>query len=334
MTLFEQLKLLPKIELHVHLDGSVNKDVALSLINEKYNIQELEDLMVLNNKAESLTEYLEKFDFPISLMQDEKSIEQIATTLAKDLKEDNVIYAEVRFAPMFHTKKGLTQLQVVESVIKGIKKVKGININLILCCMRNASRKDNLETIEVAKKLLNKKVVAVDLAGDENKYSLNEFSYLFDELQKHNIPYTIHAGEIDNLDGLEEAISFNPTRIGHGVIAYKSQKLMNLIKNNDITLEICPTSNIQTNLFDSILEHPIYHLYKEGLNVTINTDNRTVSDTNLLNEYCKLVNNFPLTIQDIINMNVKAINASFLSEKEKSKLMTNYLDLVKQVLEN
>ncbi len=334
MTLFEQLKLLPKIELHVHLDGSVRKEAALSLTNGKYNIQELEDMMVLNSKTADLSDYLTMFDFPISLMQDESSLELIATEFAKDLKEDNVIYAEVRFAPMCHTKKGLSQLKVVESVIRGIKKVKGININLILCCKRNASQDDNLKTVEVAKKLFHKKVVAVDLAGDEIKYPTEDFKYIFDVLKENDIPYTIHAGEVDNLESLESAIMMSPKRIGHGVICYKSQKLMNLIKNNDITLEICPTTNIQTNIFESILEHPIYHLYKEGIKVTVNTDNRTISDTNLLNEYCKLVNNFPFTIHDIIAMNVTAINASFLEEKEKSKLLANYLDLVKQVLDD
>ena len=250
---------------------------------------------------------------------------RIAQELVLDLKDDNVIYAEVRFAPLLHTKKGLSKEEVVEAVLEGLKD-NDLKVNLILCMMRHFSFEDNLKTIELASKYLDKGVIAVDLAGAEAKYPTANFERLFQIAKDKNIPFTIHAGEADGKDSILSAISFKTKRIGHGVGCIEDNEVLNLIKENNITLEVCPTSNIQTNIFENYYDHPIKKLYDMDILVTINVDNMTVSNINLTQEYEKLVQNFNFTLEDLKKMNINAINAAFLSDelKEKYRKIINF----------
>ena len=305
------LKEIPKVELHVHLDGSVRYET----LKEFKNITK-EDVMC--NNCKNLSEYLTKFDLPIEIMQTKEILTRVAKELVEDLKKDNVIYAEVRFAPVLHTK-NLSLEEVVEAVLLGLKD-KDLKVNLILCMMRNSSFLENKKIIDLTYKYLNKGVVAIDLAGDERAYKTNNFKDLFKIINDLNIPFTIHAGEGDGI-----AINFNAKRIGHGVRCIEDEKVINLIKEKNITLEVCPTSNIDTNMFDYI-NHPIKKLYDQNVLVTINTDNRTVSNITLTKEYEKLNKNFEFKIEDFRKMNINSINASFLSEEEKNKYINKFYE--------
>lgn len=313
----DKIKNLKKIELHLHLDGSINLELMQKLTN--LGLNDLKKQTIANKKCQDLKEYLTKFDLPISLMQTKENLTLIAKQLVNDLALENVIYAEIKIALMSHTKKGLTYDEIIEAVLKGLKTNKQVKTNLILCMRRGYPEDINIKTIETAYKYLNKGVVAIDLVGDEKQYKLKNYLKLFQIAKEKGIPFTIHAGEVDSLD-LQEVLTLNPTRIGHGVKCIDNFKILKQIKEKNILLEICPTSNIQTKAFETYTNHPIKTLYDNKINISINTDNRTVSNINLTNEYLKLINNFNFTINDLKKINLNSINYTFLTPKEKISL--------------
>ena len=320
--LIEKIEKMPKVELHLHLDGSI----PVSYVKENYNLtnEQIENKMIASQKCKDLNDYLTCFDYPISIMQTKEEIKNITIELLKQLKSQNVVYVEIRFAPQFHTRNGLTQEEVVKTVIEAKESV-DIKSNLILCIMRGKDNmKQNYETIDIAKKYLGKGVCAVDLAGAEALYKTKEYKKIFEYARENNIPFTIHAGEADGAESVKSAIEFGAKRIGHGVRVIEDAKLEEYIKENKIVLEVCPTSNIQTCICNSYATHPISKLYGDGVLVTINTDNMTVSNTNLSNEYFNLVNETKITLEDINKMNKTAINAAFLTEEEKKELLEKY----------
>lgn len=317
------LRVMPKVELHVHLDGSVNLDLISSLSGDNFDI--IKEKMVAPDKCADLKDYLERFDYPCDFMQSKDNLELVAKNLLNDLKKENVIYAEVRFAPLKHMNNGLSINDVIDSVINGFKD-NDLKVNLILCMMRNDSFEDNMKVIETAKNYLNKGVCAVDLAGDEAHYPTGDFKDLFKVSKDYGIPFTIHAGEADGASSVESAIDFGAKRIGHGIRCLEDNDLVNQIIDKNIHLEVCPTSNIQTNVVNSISEHPIRKLFDLGVNLSINTDNRTVSNTSLTNEYTLLRDNLNFDINDFIKCNINAINSSFLSNDDKVKLKEKYMN--------
>lgn len=306
-----------KIELHVHLDGSVRPKTVSELLN--YDIKDVKNKMMVTSDTKDLTEYLTKFDLPIKAMQTKDNLKRIARELALDLKDDDVIYAEVRFAPILHTKEGLSLDEVVSSVLEGIKSVNEIKVNLILCMMRGFSYEDNLKTIMVTKKFLNKGVVGLDLAGDEKKYQTINYKDLFMIAKDNNIPFTIHAGEADTSKSVLDAINFGAKRIGHGIAIVNDEKILNLVKEKNVFLEVCPTSNVDTKAVLSYEKHPIKDLFLKGVKVTVNTDDRTVSNITLSKEYEKLKEYFNFSDEEFLQMNLNAISSSFMNEDEKTR---------------
>ena len=307
-----------KIELHVHLDGSIRPTTISELLD--ISLEEAIKLSTVSNKTNSLKEYLDKFDIPLKIMQTKENLERVAFELAQDLQKDDVIYAEIRFAPNKHLKSGLTLDEVVTAILKGLSQVP-IKTNLILCMMRGDSYEQNLKVIKLAKKYLNHGVVAIDLAGSEASYPVNLYQELFEIAQKENIPFTIHAGEADGPLSVINAINLGAKRIGHGVRAIESEKALKLIKEKNITLEVCPKSNLDTNMYEKLSNHPIKKLYDMGLLVTINTDNRTVSNTNLTKSYQDLQEVFSFTKQDFLKMNENALQSAFLNQAEIEELL-------------
>lgn len=318
----EEINQLPKVELHLHLDGSVSLELASKLLN--VSIIELKDKMIAKNKCKDLSEYLTKFSLPISLMQTKENLILIAKDLVDSLAKENVIYAEIRFAPQFHTQNGLTYKEIVSAVLLGLNSNPYIKVNLILCLMRGANEKNNLETIKVAKQFLNKGVCAIDLAGDEKLYPTSDYAHYFKLANKNNIPYTIHAGESRDASEVDIAINLGAKRIGHGIHCIESQNTLKLIKEKNILLEICPTSNIQTNAIDTYNNHPIRELYNMNIPLNINTDNRTVSNITINQEYLKLHDIFNFQKVDFNKINIDAINHAFLSNKEKEQLLKTF----------
>lgn len=321
---------IPKVELHVHLDGSVRLETLSELSG--LTLEDTFHQAVVPKNCESLSDYLTCFDLPIQVMQTRENLVRIAQELGEDLKRENVIYAEVRFNPLAHTKEGLTKEEVVDAVLEGFAKV-DIPINLILCMMRSASLEENSEVIMLARQYWNQGVVALDLAGDESKYPTSDFATLFEIVRNVGIPFTIHAGESASFESVKSAIQMGARRIGHGIHAIEDEETLQLLKDKNILLEMCPTSNIHTKAVNTIKEHPFWQCYQMHIPISINTDNRTVSFTNLSKEYQTLAQTFPVTFKDFCAMNTQAIAASFLEDEQKVKLQRTIDNYLKQFSE-
>ena len=310
----ERLLRMPKVELHVHLDGSISLDLL-----SKWSCLPLDEVRekIISQNDSSLKEYLAHFDFINEYLQTKKSLELASFMLGKELERENVVYAEIRFAPLLHTKNGLTINEVIDSVLLGLSNCK-IKTNLILCMLRGYSKEENYMVIEAANRYLGKGVVAVDLAGDEGNIPFTKSEYFFSMCKFANIPTTIHAGEVLTRD-IKDVIKYTK-RIGHGIKIADSIELMNLVKEHDLLLEVCPNSNIDTKNIDSYTNHPIKKLFNYGIKLCINTDNRTVSNISLTDEYINLVNILGFTYDDLVKMNLNAIDGAFISESEKDEL--------------
>lgn len=311
------IKKLKKVELHVHLDGSLDVETFSTLT--KVDLTDARKLLSVGNNCQDLNDYLRCFDAPVKFMQSSSILNLVAKKLVSSLENDNVIYAEVRFAPNKHTN-NLKIEEVIESVLEGLKSDK-VKVNLILCMMRGDNFEDNLRVIDMANKYRDSGVVGIDLAGAESLYKTKDYEKLFKYAESLKIPFTIHAGEADGVESINSAISFGATRIGHGVRSLESEECLDSIKNKNILLEICPTSNIQTGICSSILTHPIKKLFDRGICLNINTDNRTVSNITLNEEYTLLEKTFNFTEDDFNNMNIEAIKHAFISEDEKKELI-------------
>lgn len=317
-----------KVELHLHLDGSIRPETALEL-GKKYNIISQEttikeiQLMLSVNKEADLKEYLKAFDLPIEIMQYKSAIERISYELVEDLYNDGTIYAEIRVAPIQHLKKGLNSSEVVESILKGFNRAQNsypIKVNLLLCVMRHLSPMDNMFLLDLVNNFRNKGVVGLDLAGNEADFPASNFKKLFNQAKKSNIPFTIHAGEALGPASVWEAINIGASRIGHGVRSYEDADLLNEILNKKIHLELCPISNRDTGAIQDFKHYPIIDYLNKGISVSLNTDNRTVSNTTYNKEIDFLRNYMDITPNHIKQFNMNAINSAFISDKEKKYL--------------
>lgn len=313
-----------RLELHLHLDGSLSLDNVRQLAALQGIAlppePALRQMLCVDRGCRSLNDYLEKFEFPGMLLQTEQAIMLAVRTLAKELLAHGLWYAELRFAPQLHTKRGLTQERVVCAAREGLRQ-SGLCGSLILCCMRD---KDNLaqnrETLRVARKYLEKGVCAVDLAGAEALFPTASFGELFAIAREADIPFTIHAGEAAGAESIRTAIAFGARRIGHGVRLLEDPALTAQVADSGIALELCPTSNLNTCVFESISQFPLRELMSRGVAVTINTDNRTVSDVTLASEYRMLTDAFSLTERELCQLTENSIAAAFADEATKKAL--------------
>ena len=312
------------VELHLHLDGALSVDNCKK-IAKMQNIDVPDDDVILKKTnvdadCRNLNDFLTKFEFPVSLLQTAVGIKNAVKNLGDELRNQGIIYAEIRFAPQLLTRNGMTQEQVLKSAIEGIEATK-LCCNLICCCMRGNDNYDkNIETIMVASKYLGKGVVGVDLAGAEGLYPTKEFEDIFKYAKELNIPFTIHAGEADGSNSVKTAINFGAQRIGHGVRSSEDAQLVEEIARKKIVLEICPTSNICTSIYEKIEDIPIKEFIDKGVIITVNTDDPAVCNTTLKKELKKLASSFDLTYNDIVKLQINAINASFASKEVKSKI--------------
>lgn len=311
------MKNMKKVELHLHLDGSVRIETINQLSGLPIDI--VKRNMQVQQDCTSLIDYLTKFELPLKYMQTKNNLTRITKELIEDLENDNVIYAEIRFAPNLHTKEGLKLEEIVEAVLSGTQNSK-LKVGIILCMMRGDTKEDNLKIIKLAKKYLNKGVCAIDLAGSEQQYPNELYKDLFEEINNLAIPFTIHSGEARKKDSIQKAIDFNATRIGHGINLENNKELISTIISKNILLEICPTSNVQTKAVDNIENHPIYNYYKLGIPISINTDNRTVSNITLTSEYQLLKDTFKFSYDDFIAINEMALDHAFIDETTKKNL--------------
>lgn len=308
----------PKIDLHLHIDGSLSlpcfqtlaSNVGLSMTDAQ-----IRKAVMVSDTCQSLPEYLQCFELPTRLLQTEKALTLSTFDLIRNLEAQGLFYAELRFAPQHYTKQGLTQQQTVAAVLKGVDMAKKagfhIRIGILLCMLVNGSPADNQETAELAVAYKDIGIAGLDLAGPESAVPMSEFQLLFHFAYQSGLPFTIHAGECGDYENISRAISFGARRIGHGCAARFSEECMRLLEKEQVILEMCPTSNIQTKAVPTLSEHPIRLFFDRGIAVTVNTDNMTVSNTTLDKEYELLKKQFHFTDQELAKMSQTALRGAF-----------------------
>ena len=322
---------LPKVELHCHLDGSLREKTVLDFMKEDgislddKSYDKIRDVLVVPYNCPSLKEYLKRFDLPLKLMQSRKNLKRIAYELIEDVSKENVKYIEIRFAPLLHKENGLSVIEIIESVLEGLKEGEndfGVKSNLILSILRNMSIDSAYEVIENGRKFIGKGVVALDLAGNEAQGFAKDFKEVIRCGRGYGYRITIHAGETGFSSNVVDAINLlKAERIGHGVAIEDDKISYKLVKDNDIVLEMCPKSNVQTKAVTSYDKHPLKKFLDDGLLVSVNTDNRTVSDINLTDELEKLDEVFGLTKEDYKKIYLSSIKGAFCDKDTKEWLI-------------
>ncbi|MDD3220168.1 MAG: adenosine deaminase [Lachnospiraceae bacterium] len=318
---------LPKVDLHCHLDGSLPVQMVQSMLGKQITPQNLQ----VSADCRNLAEYLEKFDLPLQCMQTAEGLRRSAMEFLLDVAKEHTAYVEVRFAPLFSENENLSCRQVIESVLEGLelaKKQCGVSYNVIVCAMRNHSEEENLRMLRTAREYLGNGVCAADLAGNEAAYPMKEFASLFKQAAKWEIPFTIHAGECGSKENIREAIELGAKRIGHGIAMRGDKSLQQLCAQKCIGVEMCPTSNLQTRAVKDETEYPLEEFEKNQVLVTINTDNRTVSDTTITKELLWVEQYCNQSDEDIRKLMKNAVEVSFASEEEKHRLWKMYSGLV------
>ena len=328
----EWLKSLAKLDLHCHLDGSMSaeaiesllKDESLEKNGEELSIEQIRQRLQLSPDNKSLAQYLEKFDLPISCIQNEKGLELAAYDLLKNAAKENVRYIEVRFAPMISVNDNISTSQVIEAVLLGIKKAEAefaIKGQVIVCAMRNFPLESNIEMLKVARNYLREGVCALDLAGDEAAYPTKEQVDLFLKAKSLEMPYTIHSGETGSVENVKVAVGLGAKRLGHGIALIKDNNLMKEVRDRRIGIEMCPTSNLQTKAVNSWSEYPLNDFLNQGLLVSINTDNRTISNTTITKEFIQINENLGVNEDAIKKIIENSIEMSFADDNLKHNIL-------------
>jgi len=318
-----EMETVPKIDLHCHLDGSMSLETVRELSGREVQPEELQ----VTDECRSLAEYLQKFDLPLQCLRTEKGLETAAFRLIEEVAGENVKYIEVRFAPMLSAHENLSGTQVVQAVLKGLAAGRtkfGVWSNAILCAMRHHSEEQNLGMMKIAREFLGQGVCAVDLAGDEAAYPMREFASLFEWARRWELPFTIHAGECGSVLNVTDAVAYGARRIGHGIALKDHLEAQHICREKGIGIEMCPVSNLQTKAIQKIEEYPLEQFIRNGLCVTINTDNRTVSNTSLTKEIEMVKKYWHQTDKDIIQRMKCAVEVAFLTDQEKDELLNCY----------
>ena len=341
----DQIKRIPKVMLHDHLDGGLRPQTIIDIAAEiGYTLLPTQDAAELATwfrescDSGSLVRYLETFSHTIAVMQRREDIIRVARECALDLARDGVVYAEVRGAPELFTEKGLTMADVVEATLEGYKegmaeaKAEGreIAVYSILCGMRQ--NKHSQEVAELVVKYRHLGVVGFDIAGPEDGFPPSDQRETFDYLRKENAHFTIHAGEAYGLPSIWEAIQLcGAERLGHGVriiddIDFSGPEpilgqLASYVRDRRIPLELCPTSNLQTGAAKSYAEHPIGALAKLRFRITLNTDNRLMSQTSMSFEMSEAVKAFGWDFTELQRVTINAMKSAFIPYPERLKII-------------
>lgn len=342
MVPFDIIKKLPKVELHDHLDGGLRPETIIELAREykvdlpANNPEELADWFERGCQLKSLPLYLETFGVTNAVMQTKEALTRVAYEAVLDWHEENIVYGEIRFAPILHQQKGLSLEQVIMAVLEGMEKGKketGVCYGVILCAMRHQSPEISLEIARLAVAFRDRGVVGFDLAGGESGYPADKHIDAFDLIRKKNFNITIHAGEAFGLESIWQAIQIcGAKRIGHGtrivddmniegLKIVKMGDLAHFILDNRVPLEMCLSSNVGTGACADLADHPFNLLFKNHFRVFLCTDNRLMSRTSLTKEMQLASDVFGLSLKDLEKISINAMKSSFVHHDEKLRLI-------------
>lgn len=314
----------PKVELHCHLDGSLEPEFMQS-------VSGIKDLNILKSLTSvpkdyhgSLTEYLKKFDLPIACLNTKERIREAARSFMEAAAREHIIYTEVRFSPVLLESEELSLRDITENVIMGLKdgeRQSGVRFGVLLCAMRHHHTEQNMRVLRQAKEYLGEGVCGMDLAGDESGFPTAKFADIFKKASEEGVPFTLHAGECGEPLEVQKAIELGAKRIGHGIAMQNHEDLQELCQKKGIGVELCPISNYQTGAVEWGKTYPVREFLDHGLLVTLNTDNRTVSQTSLTDEIHFLKEHCGITDEEIRLMQKNAVLCSFASDGVKEELL-------------
>ena len=315
----EELKNLPKVELHCHLDGSLSRE----FIQTRLGREVLQEELSVSENCSSLAEYLEKFALPGQCIMDAKGLAAAGYDVLRSMSQENVCYAEIRFAPLLSETAGMNCRDVIEALLKGLEQGRkdfGVEFGVITCAMRHHSQEDNCRMLKTAREYLGYGVCAADLAGAEAAYPMSQFMELFANARRMELPFTIHAGECGSVQNIMDAVKVGAGRIGHGIAMRGHFNLQKELAKSGIGIEMCPISNLQTKAVQSTAQYPIQEFLNAGLKVSVNTDNRTVSNTTLTKELLFIQNTYKITDEEISVLMKNAVDTAFAREEIKDRI--------------
>lgn len=315
----EKLKNLPKVELHCHLDGSLSREFIQTRLGREVQQEELS----VSENCSSLVEYLEKFALPGQCIMDAKGLAAAGYDVLRSMSQENVCYAEIRFAPLLSETAGMNCRDVIEALLKGLEQGRkdfGVEFGVITCAMRHHSQEDNSRMLKTAREYLGYGVCAADLAGAEAAYPMSQFMELFANARRMELPFTIHAGECGSVQNIMDAVKAGAGRIGHGIAMRGHFNLQKELAKSGIGIEMCPISNLQTKAVQSTAQYPIQEFLNAGLKVSVNTDNRTVSNTTLTKELLFIQNTYKITDEEISVLMKNAVDTAFAREEIKDRI--------------
>jgi adenosine deaminase len=327
----EWIRRMPKVELHVHLDGSLRWETVVELardVRPEAGLPETADLRhaVVPEGKRPLEDYLAAFGFTVPLLQTPAALERAAYELCADAAAENVIYLEVRFAPLLHTRLELKPRDVVAAVLAGMHRAEqefSIESGLILTALKQESTEHSIETVQLAAQFRRDGVVGVDLAGPERMFPPLKHRKALEFAHDAGLHVTIHAGEGCCPEQIKEALDLGAERIGHGVYLFQVPRTERRVAELRVPLEICPTSNLQVSGFmASYADHPLQRYVDLGIPVTINTDNRLMSQVDLSHEFDVIAKAFKLKREAIHALTSNAVQAAFQPEERKARLQT------------
>jgi adenosine deaminase len=325
----ELLRRLPKAELHCHLDGSVRAETLLDLGREygvpmpKHEAEELREYMRVDD-ARNLEDYLERFHITLSVMQTSDALERIAYELAEDAAAEGVRYIEVRYAPVLNVEGGLTLEQAVEAPLRGLARAErehGIVARVIVCSLRHLDPSVSLDLARLAVDFRREGVVGFDLAGGELGNPAARHAPAFFYAREHDLACTCHAGEGAGAESVRQAVHVcGAHRLGHATRLAEDESLTRYVNDRRIALEICLTSNVQTRAAESYEQHPFRRYFDQGLNVVLNTDNRLMSGTTLVDEYEHAMRELDFTFDELATVALNGFESCFLPYEERRRL--------------
>lgn len=342
----EMIRRIPKIDLHDHLDGGVRPETVIELAGE-YGIglptedpEKLAEWFLRGADRKNLALYLEGFNMTTAVMQTTEALERVAYEAVIDRGNDNIVYVEIRFAPVLHLRNGLNVESVVEAVLRGLERGKeetGIHYGLIICAMRHQESATSLEAAELAVAFRNRGVVGFDIAGDEYGHPPKRHLEAFQFIRSRNFNITIHAGEAFGIESIWQAIQIcGAHRIGHAtrliedMVVHGSRiesmgSLAHFIRDKRIPMEVCLSSNIHTGAAKSLDEHPFHVYYRNNFRVVLCTDNRLMSGTTLGKEMELAVKHYNLTLRDLEKLTVNTMKSAFLHHDERIQIIYDVL---------
>ena len=333
--LYDYLLSLPKSDLHCHLDGCLRPSTIIDLAKQQgvelpsYKEDELKKILRVGENFTDLNGLLKVFDTTLSVLQTEEALYRAAYELVEDTAAENVKYLEVRFSPILHTQKGLRLTRIMDAVLSGLRdgrKKFDTKNGVIVCGIRQISPEISMKLAEVTVAYKYRGVVGFDLAGAEDHYPAKDHSEAFYMIRNNCINCTVHAGEAYGPDSIKQALhNLNAHRIGHGTRLKEDGDLRNYVNDHRIPLEICLTSNVQVGAAKSFESHPAKFYYDCGLRITINTDNRLLSDTSVTKELYTAVDKCGFSLTDIPDLIINGFKSSFQHYKQRMTLLEEVL---------